>query len=84
MTSFVKDLILQYAKNGSPSDRPLLLNKLFLALKSIPPSSVESERVFSITGQYVTKLRTNLHDDTVDALVFLKSFYKKKEDNSQK
>ena len=71
-------------QNGSPSDRPLLLKKLFLALKSIPPFSVESERVFSITGQYVTKLRTNLKDESVDALVFLKSFYKTKEDKSQK
>ena len=80
---FVKDLINQYEKNGSPSDRPLLLSKLFDALKTIPPSSVESERAFSTTGQFVTKMRTRLKDETVDALVFLK-FYHKKNDNSQK
>ena len=80
---FVKDLINQYEKNGSPSDRPLLLSKLFDALKTIPPSSVESERAFSTTGQFVTKMRTRLNDETVDALVFLK-LYHKKNDNSQK
>ena len=40
------------------------------------PSSIESERAFSVTGNFVTKLRTNLGDDTIDALVFLKSHYR--------
>ena len=59
---------------GIQSDIPLLLMKFFNALKCIPPTSVESERVFSITGQFATKLRTKLDDDTLSSLVFLKAF----------
>ena len=47
------------------------------ALQSIPPTSVESERAFSITGQFATKLRTKLADNTLNSLVFLKVSYKK-------
>jgi hypothetical protein len=71
---FVIDLCKTYAKCG---DIPPLLKKLFNALKSIPPTSVESERAFSITGQFATKLRTKLADNTLNSLVFLKASYKK-------
>jgi hypothetical protein len=74
---FVIDLCKTYAKCGSPGDIPPLLNKLFNALQSIPPTSVESERAFSITGQFATKLRTKLADNTLNSLVFLKASYKK-------
>ena len=65
--------------------RSPLLNKLYEALKTIPPSSIESERAFSITGQFITKLRTQLGDDSIDSLVYLKSHYKKskKEDRTE-
>ena len=59
--------------------RTPLLTKLFMALKTIPPSSIESERAFSVTGQYVTKIRSSLGDGSVDALVFLKTHYQNKE-----
>ena len=78
---FVIDLCKTYAKCGSPGDIPPLLNKLFNALQSIPPTSVESERAFSITGQFATKLRTKLADNTLDSLVFLKASYKKESKN---
>jgi hypothetical protein len=74
---FVIDLCKTYAKCGSPGDIPPLLNKLFNALQSIPPTSVESERAFSITGQFATKLRTKLADNTLNSIVFLKASYKK-------
>ena len=74
---FVIDLCKSYAKCGSPGDIPPLLKKLFNALQSIPPTSVESERAFSITGQFATKLRTKLADNTLSSLVFLKASYKK-------
>ena len=51
-----------------PGDIPPLLNKLFNALQSIPPTSVESERAFSITGQFATKLRKKLADNTLNSL----------------
>ena len=66
---------------GIQSDIPLLLRKLVNALKCIPPTSVESERAFSITGQFATKLRTKLDDDTLSSLVFLNAFYKNEAPN---
>ena len=43
------------------------LAKKYLA---IPASSAASERVFSAAGNAVTKKRSKLQDDPVDALVF--------------
>ena len=36
---------------------PSSLRKKFEALKIIPPSSIESEKTFSVTGFYITKFR---------------------------
>ena len=72
--NFIENLCDSYAQCGIQSDIPLLLRKFFNALKCIPPTSVESERVFSITGQFATKLHTKLDDDTLSSLVFLKAF----------
>ena len=52
------------------------LASLLAALKTIKPSSVESERVFSTVNQFVTKIRSRLSDKSVNALVFLKAYYK--------
>ena len=56
--NFIDNLCDSYAQCGIQSDIPLLLRKLFNALKCIPPTSIESERAFSITGQLATKLQT--------------------------
>ena len=77
----IENLCASYAQCGIQSYIPLLLRKLFNALKCIPPTSVESERAFSITGQFATKLRTKLDDDTLSSLVFLKAFYKNEAPN---
>ena len=50
--------------------RPETLEKIFLSLKSIPPSSVEAERAFSSTSFFSTKMRGNLSDETLTSLVF--------------
>jgi len=47
-------------------------------LEGIVATSVESERVFSTVGNIVTKLRSRLGDDAVDALCFLKGYYTRK------
>ena len=44
---------------------------------TIPPTSIEPERNFSTTGFFGTKIRSRLNDETLDALVFLKNYYKK-------
>ena len=46
--------------------------KLFDALMAIPPSSIESERTYSVTRFYTQKFRCSLRDQSINALVFLK------------
>lgn len=41
------------------------LEMLKNALKTIPPTSVESERAFSSCGLFVTKIRSRLADKTI-------------------
>mgnify|MGYP002621116531 CR=1 FL=1 len=62
----------------STSGRGTVTGKAYGWLMSVVPTSVEAERVFSTVGNIVTKLRTRLGDRTVDALTFLKCYYKRK------
>ena len=48
--------------------------KMYKALLTIPPTSVEAERAFSALGFFVTKLRTRLKDNTIDNLCFLRAY----------
>jgi hAT family C-terminal dimerisation region len=48
------------------------LSKCYKYLKSIPPTSVESERCFSASGNIVTNLRCSINDDTLDPISFLR------------
>ena len=57
--------------------RPKNLEKLYAALKTIKPTSVEAERAFSALGYFVSKSRNCLNDDTIDALLFLRHYYSK-------
>lgn len=54
-------------------ERGPLLEKLFFALCGIPPTSTQSERNFSLSGQFVSKLRTRLTPVHIDMLSFLKT-----------
>jgi hypothetical protein len=51
------------------------LEKLFRALKSIPPTSVEAERAFSSLGLFANKIRNRLNPETLDALSFLRQYF---------
>ena len=44
-------------------------------LLTIPPTSVQSERAFSVAGSFATKLRSKLGDTSLNALVALKSYF---------
>ena len=46
------------------------ISQLQRSLLTIPPTSVETERVFSAGGIFLTKLRTNLSDMSFDKLTF--------------
>jgi hypothetical protein len=45
-------------------------------LNSIPPSSVEPKRAFAGCGRFFTKIRSSLHDESVDPLIFLRGYFK--------
>jgi hypothetical protein len=72
----VSDEMVKWASNPGGL-RPVVLTKLHYALKSIQPSSVESERCFSTCGIYDTKIRSQLGDETLSALLFLNKQFKK-------
>ena len=54
-----KSVILSDMKmyENNPSTRPPTLEKLYKALMTIPPTSVESERTFSTASFYGNKIR---------------------------
>ena len=64
-----------YEKNSSK--RPEHLEKLYKALLTIPPTSIESERNFSLAGLFAIKIPSQLEDEVLSALLFLKNYYKK-------
>lgn len=51
------------------------LARIFDSMKSIRPTSVDSERSFSTAGRYATKFRAALGDASLNGLVFLKSYF---------
>lgn len=57
------------------------LKLLHKALQTVPPTSVEAERVFSAGGLFLTKLRSSMSDKTLDKLIFLKLFFPLKNEN---
>ena len=56
---------------------PENLQKLFNAPLTIKPTSVEPERVFSSMGLFATKVRSQLCDETLDALIVMHQKFKK-------
>ena len=52
------------------------LQLIYEHLKSISPTSVESERAFSSSGYICNKIRSSLNDDTLEELCFLRSYFK--------
>ena len=63
--------------------RPVHLEQLYRALKSIKPSSIDPERGFSAMGYFCTKIRSRMGDDVLDAIIFMQEYYKNNESNGQ-
>jgi len=55
------------------------LENLYEALCTVPPTSVESERAFSTVGLFATKIRSSLADNSIDALLTLRVYFKKQQ-----
>ena len=51
------------------------LGRAFEYLSTIQPTSVESERAFSVAGLFCTKIRSRLNDETLDALCLLRAHF---------
>lgn len=51
------------------------IENLYKALLTIRPTSVESERVFSTAGVLVNKIRNRLSDESINALIVLKTYF---------
>ena len=66
------------SRTGELSDR---LIKLKQALETIPSSSTDSERVFSVAGRFVTKIRNRLSPKSLDNFTFGNSYFKKLDQN---
>lgn len=71
--TLVKIEMALYENGGS---RGKYLNMAFNNLMSIPPTSVEAERAFSSSGYLCNHLRSRLSDESLDTLLFLRSYYK--------
>ena len=61
-----------YVEYGTMSKN---LSLLKTALQTIKPTSLESERAFSVAGSFITKVRSSLSDRSVDMLCFLKAYF---------
>jgi hypothetical protein len=55
--------------------RGIVLNLLYQALLTIPPTSVEAERAFSASGLFLTKLLSRLSDETLCKVTMLRSYF---------
>lgn len=62
----------------STGQRTPTLEKMYKAVMTVKPTSTENERVFSLSGNIVSKIRNRLSDDAVNALVFLKAYFMRK------
>jgi hypothetical protein len=55
------------------------ITNLFNAVLTIQATSSESERAFSISSKFCTKIRSRLSDESLHILVFLKYYLKRRD-----
>ena len=59
----------------STGERPACIEKVFWAVRSLPPTSTEAERAFSATGLFLTKIRSSLSEQSIDDLCLLRKYF---------
>ena len=82
LTSIKKEM--NFYESCSNKNKPEKLEILDKALLTIKPTSVEPERAFSIMGYFLTRLRNRMSDETLDAMVFLRQYYKNLDNKNNK
>jgi hypothetical protein len=77
---YLLKIIKQELRNFDKSNGPMgpNLKIVYNFLLEIKPTSVESERVFSISRFFCNKVRNRLSPKALDSLVYLKSYFLKK------
>lgn len=73
LSGVLKKELVNFEINGKRGPN---LERCYIDLTTIPPTSVESERVFSGCGKIVTKIRSSLNDESLDLMCFLRSYFK--------
>ena len=68
----------EFALFASGVEKTKVLTDMYNSLMTIPPTSVEAERVFSASDLFLTKIRNRFKDLPIDMLVFLKFFFKRR------
>lgn len=51
------------------------LDLVFESMSKIKSSTVDVERLFSISNHIITKFRCSLGDETIDDIIFLKNYF---------
>ena len=77
LTRVIKYEMITLEQSGKRSEN---LEIFYEAMCAIPPTSVDSERAFSAVGLFVTKLRSRLGDNTIDALLTLRTNFIKEQE----
>ena len=54
------------------------LEKIYRSFFTIRLTSAEAERAFSVMELFATKIRNRLNDDTLNAMIVMRQFYKNK------
>lgn len=72
LTSTLQKEMALFENGGSHGD---FLKRAYNYLKTIKPTSIESERAFSSAGLLCTKLRSSLGDKVLDELCFLRCHF---------
>ena len=70
-----KSLQSEMSHYENTGQRGEYLEKLFLVLKNIAPTSVSSEQAFSVAGSFVPSRRSRLSDISIDDLCFEKDYF---------
>lgn len=74
----IKSIKKEFQNYENSGQKTTNITRLINLCKAMRPTSTEPERTFSTSGNFVTKLRSRLSDIAINALVFLKFHFTRK------